>query len=167
MRQLRIILFVVLAFLTAVVQAQELLARDLQKDAAVSARDQRPLVLMFRSENCPYCRIVSRYLLPLADDPEWRDKILLRVVDIDSNQALVDVNGKQVTHSGFARAEGVAFVPVVRFAGPAGQRLAPDLVGLGLEDFYLSYLTAAIDKARDRLRVLRTTMNGASPIGPR
>jgi hypothetical protein len=52
----------------------------------------------------------------------------------------------------FARDQGVRLVPHLRFVGPDGEPLAPDLIGLNPPDFYYGYLDGSIQQAFDRLR---------------
>lgn len=128
-------------------------AENLAADAQVSVQARKPVVVMFRSEECPYCEIVLKhYLGPLAEDPDYRNRVQIRVVDVDGHDLqLTGFDGHRQSHADFAQAQGVTFVPTVRFFGPNGSKLAPDLVGLGLEDFYLWYLWDGIDAARDQL----------------
>ena len=133
-------------------------ADDLAATVADGARKQQPLVVMFSSNNCPYCQAVAPYLKALAQDPVYRDQAQVRLVEThDADRTLIDFNGERRTHASFADRQGVGFVPIVRFFGPHGTQLAPDLVGLGLEDFYLPYLLENVQKARSKL--------GRSPSG--
>lgn len=143
-------------------------ATDLAADAERAARENQPLVVMFSSDACPYCQTVLRYLTPLAEDPKYRNRVPVRLVEThDGDRELVDFDGQRRSHAGFAHAQGVDFVPVVRFFGPKGVRLAPDLVGLGLEDFYLPYLLNRIDAARAKLRRVPDRANDVSNALPR
>jgi hypothetical protein len=46
----------------------------------------------------------------------------------------------------------VTLVPHLRFLGPGGEALAPDLIGLTTRDFYSGYLEDSIATAVERLR---------------
>jgi len=153
-----------LLFATAVAKGAELTpAADLAADAARSVRDQQPVVVMFSSDGCPYCRVVTRYLELLASDPLYSSRAQVRLVETgDSSRQMVDFTGRRLSHAGFARSQGVGLVPVVRFFGPGGERLAPDLVGLGVEDFYLTYLLDKVNAARAKLQPDARSANGAS-----
>ena len=61
-------------------------AENLAADAQVSVQARKPVVVMFRSEECPYCEIVLKhYLGPLAEDPDYRNRVQIRVVDVDGH----------------------------------------------------------------------------------
>ncbi len=150
----RHIVLALLSVLGFAVNATELPpAEDLATAAAAGARKHQPVVVMFSSENCPYCRAVAPYLEVLAKDPAYDGQAQVRLVDTHAaDRILVDFDGERRSHASFANQQGVGFVPIVRFFGPHGTRLAPDLVGLGLEDFYLPYLLESVEKARTKLK---------------
>lgn len=128
-------------------------AADLQADGRRAAAAGRPVVLFFRSQGCPFCREVEElYLEPRQRDAAAAPAIVLRAVDIDRATPLVDFDGRDTDHARFARAQQVRFVPHLRFLGPDGQPLAPDLIGISSRDFYGGYLEDAIKTASDRLR---------------
>jgi hypothetical protein len=90
--------------------------------------------------------------------PTWKpklpgsDKLLVRQINQDSDQALVDFRGETTTHARFATGEKIKLVPVVAFYGPNGRRLADSIVGARLPDFYPSYLETAIEQSTAALK---------------
>jgi len=130
-------------------------AGDLPAAAAEARQRNAPLLVMFSSDECPYCDVVKKeYLIPLVEDPAERERVLVRVVNLGHQTPLVDFGGHPSTHTEFARSQGVDFVPTLRFFDATGRTLVPDMVGLTLEDFYSWYLTAAIDEAQAKLAKL-------------
>lgn len=128
-------------------------AYNLHDEAARAGATGAPLVLMFSRKDCKYCIAVRRdYLKPLATDARWRNRVVMRQINQDSDAPLVDFRGQPTTHARFAAAEKVKLVPVVAFYGPAGQVLADPIVGARLPDFYQSYLEEAIEASATRLR---------------
>lgn len=142
-------------------------ATDLAADVQRSVQDKQPLVVMFSSDGCPYCEAVSHYLAALVDNPAYQGRARVRLVETqDGDTELLDFAGQRRSHAAFADAQGVGFVPIVRFFGPKGERLAPDLVGLGLEDFYLPYLLENVDAARAKLQMLPGRASAGSSAAP-
>jgi len=144
-----------LAFLAAgpaVAADADVAARDFHADGERAARLGTPILVMFSSAGCPYCRIVRRYVEPLATDPAWRDRLIVRIVETDSYRSVVDFDGKPVPQTRFADARGVAFTPIVQFLGPDGRELVPEVQGLTTEDFYGLYLEQRIEEAARTLR---------------
>lgn len=124
-------------------------AVDLRAEAARAAASGGPLIVIYSRADCKFCEAVKRdYLKPLAADPRYRDRIVVRQVNQDGDsQGLTDFQGKAATHAQVAAAEKVKLVPVVAFYGPDGRRLADPIVGARLPDFYQSYLEDAVEKS--------------------
>lgn len=128
-------------------------ASDLRHEAARAARSGAPLIIVYSRQNCNYCATVKRdYLKPLAADPRYRDRVVIRQINQDGEQALNDFKGGATSHARFAVSEKIKLVPVVAFYGPDGRQLAEPIVGARLPDFYLSYLEEAIEQSGKALK---------------
>lgn len=128
-------------------------AVDLRADAQVARAQQLPIVLFFHSTTCPFCREVeSSYLRPLLKTNAQTPRFLLRSVEVSQTRSLVSFDGSKTDFRAFARQQGVTLVPHLRFLGPAGDALAPDLVGLTSRDFYGGYLEDSVAAAAEKLR---------------
>jgi thioredoxin-related protein len=131
-------------------------ASDLAADAGAARQRSVPILVMFNAKGCPYCHVVREYYVePLARSPQFGDRVILRVVDVDGYDRLVDFDGSVTDHSAFASRHSVTLTPVLKFFGPDGRELAPQLIGLTTEDFYGWYLEQRLSDALDRLRVNR------------
>ncbi len=130
------------------------IAGNLQSEAARAAKAGGPLIVIYSREDCSFCKAVKRdYLKPLAANPRYRDRIVIRQVNQDGEQqALTDFKGNAATHAQVAAAEKVKLVPVVAFYGPDGRKLADPIVGARLPDFYQSYLEDAIEQSSKALK---------------
>jgi thioredoxin-related protein len=126
-------------------------AGDLQALAASSARTRAPILILFTTPGCPYCREVRTHYLAPRLDLTGADRVLIREVDITSRDRLVDFDGRPTTEAEFAARFGVRMVPVVLAFDAAGQPVGEALVGLDRSGFYESYLQNLIDLARRRL----------------
>ena len=128
-------------------------ARDLRAEAAAAARAGAPLMVIFSRDDCKFCKVIKRdYLEPMARQARYRDKLVIREVRQDSEQALNGFTGDSTTHARFARSEKVKLVPVVAFYGPDGKPLAEPIVGVRLPDFYQSYLDDGVEAASKKLQ---------------
>ncbi len=126
-------------------------AGDLASDARLMRSRQLPLVLYFHTATCPYCRrLEDLYLLPLLQRNAKAPQFILRGIEIDRTHALRDFAGNRTNMRAFATAAHVSFVPTLRFVGPDGKPLVPDLVGLGSPDFFYGELEEAIRKAGEK-----------------
>lgn len=123
-------------------------AQDLRAEAEKAAQAGAPLIVVYSRKDCKYCETVKRdYLKPLAADPRYRNRVVVRQINQDSDAPLVDFRGEATTHARFAVSEKIKLVPVVAFYGPQGKRLAEPIVGARLPDFYPGYLDESIEKS--------------------
>ena len=127
------------------------LAADLAADSRSATSQGIPLLVLFSLPGCPYCEDVRRsFLLPMLAEPTPR--ALIRQIDIESKQAVIDFKGRTTSHASFATEAKASFTPVVAFYGPGGEELADRLIGAMLPDFYGIYLDQAISGASARIR---------------
>jgi len=149
-------LFVALSlFLSGCSEAGDALpaAVDLRADGQLARAQRLPIVLFFHSATCPFCREVEElYLARLQKENESVPQFLLRTVEVSQTQPLVAFDGTRTDYHAFSKQQGVTLVPHLRFLGPDGEPLAPDLVGLASRDFYGAYLEGSISGAGEKLR---------------
>lgn len=125
----------------------QLLPADNLVQLAAEARNKRvPVLIAFMQQSCPYCAIARRdYLVPLQADPDWRQRVLIREIDVDRTTPLRDFKGAPTTHKAFARSLGARRVPTLIFFDADGNRIGPPIVGLISEDFYRLYIEQGIE----------------------
>lgn len=120
---------------------------------AAEARTRRaPILVAFMQQSCPYCAVARRdYLIPLQSDPQWKNRVLIREVDVDRGTPMRDFAGNAVTHRAFARSHGVTRVPTLIAFDDRGKPVAPPIVGLLADDFYRLYIEQAIEAGLARM----------------
>jgi thioredoxin-related protein len=122
--------------------------------AQVRAR-RAPLLVLFSTPGCPFCREVRRnYLVPRVAEQAAQSSpsLLIREVDITSTASLVDPQGRKITQAEFASKFGIRVVPVVALFDARGEMLGDPIVGIDRSGFYEAYLARAIEAAERRLR---------------
>ena len=128
---------------------------DLRETAGLIVRYKAPLLVLFSTPGCPYCREVrTHYLAPrvVEQTREASPLLLLHETDITSTQVIIDLSGAPITESAFAARFNVRAVPVVALFDQRLHLLGEPLVGLDRSGFYEAYLSTAIEAARRRLR---------------
>lgn len=136
------------------------LARDLAAESQAAQAKQMPVLVLFMSPRCPYCeQILKEFLLPMQHNPEYRAKVVMRQVVIDSDAKLLDFAGRTTTHAQFAVQNKIKLVPTIKLFDARGRELTEPLVGLLTPDFYGAYLDQAIDEALAKVR------GGSSKLG--
>jgi len=121
---------------------------DLRKEAAL-ARDKRlPILVMFSSDYCPYCKVMkSDFLKPMMFSGDYEQKILFRVLELRAGADVIDFDGKKVNAWEFAGRYKVQVTPTLVFLDFQGKQMAPKMVGLTTPDFFGGYLDDAITTA--------------------
>lgn len=128
---------------------------DLRVLADSIARHKAPLLVLFSTPGCPFCREVRRnYLAPRVTEEAGKTTpdLLLCETDITSERTIVDLSGVRMSETAFALRHRVRIVPVVMLFDSLLQPIGEPLVGLDRAGFYEGYLVSAIDAARKQLR---------------
>jgi len=126
--------------------------RDFRIEAKDSVKNQAPILVLFMTPSCPYCkRALKDFLLPMQSNPEYDSKVLMRQVDYSSNKKLLDFKGKQTTQNKFAKTSNIMAVPTVVFFDSTGKELSR-IEGLPSADFYQAYLDSAITESQEKIK---------------
>jgi thioredoxin-related protein len=128
---------------------------DLRVLASSIARHRAPLLVLFSTPGCPFCREVRRnYLVPRVTEQAGNaiPELVLRETNITSEHTIVDLSGARITEADFALRHRVRAVPVVALFDSSLRPIGEPLVGLDRSGFYEGYLASAIDVARKHLR---------------
>ena len=140
-------------FLASPACAQMTQASDLAADARLAAGRNIPLLVLFSQAACAWCeRARQEFLLPMQRNPEYRSKVMMREIAIDSSATLADFAGRTTTQAEFARRYHVSMTPTVMLFSPRGAALGEPLVGFGSADYYGWFLDQHIDAALAQLR---------------
>jgi thiol-disulfide isomerase/thioredoxin len=122
---------------------------DLRSLAAEATRSRVPVIVLFSTPGCPFCREVRQnYLAPrLAEQQRSRPEYFLREVDITSRRPIGAIDGRPLTEAQFADRYGVGLVPVLIAFDAQWRPLGEPLVGLDRSGFYEAYLDQLISGA--------------------
>ena len=134
------------------------LASDLQRDGLHAARIGMPLVLFFSLPDCRYCHTVRHnYLAPMLGGAH-----IIREIEVGGSLAATGLDGAATTHAALARRFGVRFAPTVLFVGPAGETLAPPLLGGDTAGMYGALLDARLATARQTAAASASAISATS-----
>ena len=112
-----------------------------------------PILVMFSQTGCTYCSILEdHYLRPMLKSGEYRDKVIIRKVKIDSFDTLRNFDGSQIDASDFAGKYRAYVTPTMVFLDHKGNELTKRLMGVGTEGFFANEIDQAIDTSLNRLR---------------
>lgn len=126
---------------------------DLRQDAKQAEAHKLPILVFYSASYCSYCSIVKEeFLKPMLKSGDYTDKVIIRVVEIDGDKDVRDLNGKLVDAGDYAIDHNVSLTPTLTFINANDKELAPRLVGVTTLDFYGGYLDDAIDASLLQLR---------------
>ena len=122
--------------------------------ASLAQKAHVPIVVMVSLEGCGFCKIVRQsHLLPLEAMEKTKPRAIVRQIEINGMQMVLDVNGKAISHREFAQKLGAKVAPTVFFLNASGEQIASSLEGGLLSDFYSAYLDDAIEVATKKVRL--------------
>jgi len=126
--------------------------KDFTLEAKISLEKQAPILVLFMSNSCIYCKqVLQDFLLPMQGNPEYDSRVILRQVETSSRDKLIDFDGKITTQSELANKHHARAVPTIVLFDSHGQELTR-IVGLLTVDFYLAYLDSSISESQEKIK---------------
>ena len=105
------------------------------------------LLVMFHASYCEYCeRLEEDLLLPMLRSGEYDEKILLRKIQIDSSDDLINFNGKKITTSQISSLYGAEMTPTLVFLDASGEEQSERILGYTTPDLFSAYVDKGIDE---------------------
>ena len=149
------LIFLLLGFANPVPPASAdgmVFAQDLRAVSKQAKVDNLVLVIEFQSEYCEYCVILEEeFLLPMQRNADYRKKILIRSVSMDSHASIIDFDGRSISTTEFAYRYNVTVTPTLLFLDANGVEISEKIVGIWSEDYYGGFIDQRIDQARSKL----------------
>jgi thioredoxin-related protein len=128
-------------------------ARNFKADGRLAAQKRIPILVVFTSPGCHFCqRVKAEYLLPMQKDPAYKNKVLIRELEVGSQNPLTLFDGSASTEGAFAADQRVFMVPTLKFFDPQGREISEPIVGLLTPDYYFGYIDAAITEGLTKIR---------------
>lgn len=130
-------------------------ARNLESLGERARERKLPILIMFSSDQCPYCTIMEEnYLRPMLRSGEYKDKIIIRKIKIDEFDTLTNFDGSRIEAEDLPGRYRAWVTPTLVFLNSDGKEIAPKLVGIGTEGFFAGDIDNAIDVALTHLRAV-------------
>ena len=115
-------------------------------------KNDKVLILMLHSENCPYCyKLEKEVLEPIQKQVyfshnKFNDKLLVGKIQIDGNWKIKNYLGVESLPSSFAERYDSDLTPTLLFLDNTGKQLALPIIGLSLMEYFEEQVTEAIGK---------------------
>lgn len=119
---------------------------NLEAVGALSQENGVPILLMFSTEDCSYCkRLEAEVLGPMRKAGVDPKRVILRKVMMDEYDTLRDFSGRERNAESFVIHRGVEIVPTLELVDASGKTLVPKIVGYQTPGLYGGYLEKAIE----------------------
>lgn len=129
------------------------LAVDLKAAGDQAKQRNIPLMIFFAAEDCEFCeRLEGDYLYAMSISGEYKKRVLIRKVVIDSYDMFRDFNGKVVEASDFSDDYNIQVTPTLVFTDHRGNRLSRRIIGYNASGFFGAELDEAINMAIKHVR---------------
>ena len=132
---------------------------DIRDTARVAQSRKLPILIMFGTDECPYCRLLKEdFLIPMLISGDYTDKVIMREAHISPGADITDFSGKKISIGEFSDRYGVTLFPTMVFVDDSGQTLIKNIIGITTPSLFGGTLDDSIDKAL-RLVNKRLTVN--------
>ncbi len=126
---------------------------DLRVVAQQAKVQKLPILLMFGTDECPFCQLLREdFLIPMIISGDYTDKIILREIHISARENIIDFSGHSIPVSRFAQHHHVSLFPTMVFIDSSGQALVKPIVGITTPSLFGGTLDEQIDRALEKLR---------------
>jgi len=128
-------------------------AADLQQEGKQAISRELPILLTFTSMVCSYCELLEQdFLQPMLLGGEYRDKVIIRKLDVDYGSTVIDFSGQSIAASELSDRYRVFVTPTLIFVDGNGKELAERMVGINTPELFGGYLDTCIETALLRIR---------------
>ncbi len=125
---------------------------NLLLDAQIIRKNSIPILILFSEHDCPYCEIAKdEVLIPISKLDEYKNKIIIREVEVDSYNEFYDFYNNQTNVYDFSFRYAVNFYPTVIFLDDYGNKLSNDIIGIISPEFYWQKIDQGIKDSRYKL----------------
>jgi thioredoxin-related protein len=123
-----------------------------QQVAEIARARGVPILVQFCSFWCKHCDVMEqRVLKPMMLNDKYRERILLKKLEVDSYETITDFDGRQYSSDEFSKMYNVDFYPTLVFFDANGREIGQRIVGLTLIEFAVEELDSAIEEAAQAL----------------
>lgn len=127
--------------------------QDLRDTVQLSQTKYLPILIMFGTDECPFCeRLREEFLIPMIISGDYVKKVILREVHIGYKSSLIDFSGKKMSTRQLSRQYGVKLFPTTILIDSHGTPLVESIIGITTPSLFGGTLDDQIDKALALLR---------------
>lgn len=137
--------------------------KDIRDTARLSKTQNLPILIMFGTDECPYCEMLrEEFLIPMIISGDYTDKVILREVHISDTASMIDFAGKKIRTRDFSRRYGVSLFPTTVLIDSKGNPLVKKIIGITTPSLFGGTLDSRIDEALKITRKSTSQLNSPS-----
>ena len=108
------------------------------------------VLLMFHASYCEYCeRLETDLLVPMVRSGEYDNRVLIRKIQIDSDDEIINFNGQTISTGQISTLYGASMTPTLVFLDATGEEQSERILGYTTPDFFSAYVDKGIDELTD------------------
>ena len=148
------LLILILSLYHTVSMAEEVTQRpklpqiqDIRDTLQLAKARQLPILIMFGSEECPFCYLLREdFLVPMIISGDYVNKVIMREIYVSSGRKIIDFTGQTVTTREFANRYKVRLFPSTVFLDSRGNILVKNIIGITTPSLFGGTLDDTIDE---------------------
>ncbi|MBT8118740.1 MAG: thioredoxin fold domain-containing protein [Gammaproteobacteria bacterium] len=128
-------------------------ATDFSSLAKVAREENKIIMLEVSASYCGYCDLLEEeFIKPMLRNDYYSGIVLIRKIDLDSYQTIIDFSGNNTTPDVFARDIDVVLTPTILFFDGDGNEVSQRILGINTLDLYGGYIEDALNNGLKKIK---------------
>ena len=124
------------------------IVHDMRDTAQLAKSRQLPVLIMFGSDECPFCYLLREdFLVPMIISGDYVDKVILREIHVSYSETMIDLSGEKITTREFASRYDVKLFPTTVLMDEHAKPLVNNIIGITTPSLFGGTLDDTIDEA--------------------
>jgi thioredoxin-related protein len=133
---------------------------NLQVETQLAKEKNLPLLVLFSLSHCPFCKLIKEdFLIPMIISGDYKDKIMIREMNIEENPDIIDFSGITKSSYVFAKEMEISLFPTMVFVDYQGCKLAQSIKGINTPSLFGGRIDDAIDEANKKIKTIISVCN--------
>lgn len=128
-------------------------ATDFSELAQAAHNDGKIIMLEVSASYCGYCELLEEeFIKPMLRNDDYSAVVMIRKIDLDSYQTIIDFSGNKTTPDVFARSLNVKLTPTILFFDGNGNEVSQRILGINSLDLYGGYIEDGLNNGLRKIK---------------
>jgi thioredoxin-related protein len=119
---------------------------DLSQLAETSEDESKLILIEVSATECGFCELLEEdYIKPMLRSEAYTSKLLIRKLDLDNPDTIVDFSGDSISTIEFALRYKARLTPTMLFLDSEGKEVGERIVGINTLELFGGYIEASIE----------------------